>query len=87
MICVSFNLILFHYAQETKKRFDEIPELDPIKDMNIQSTQLKKSVDNLQALEKKLRSMPLHTSPHKAELCEKYAEKFKVCNGSVILAV
>lgn len=47
--------------------------------MNVQSTQLKKSIDNLQALEKKLRAMPLHASPHKAELCEKYAKKFKVC--------
>lgn len=64
--------------QETKRRFSEIPLLDPINDMKISAKNLKKSIDNLQAVEAKLQAMPLHNAPNVVELTEIYAEKHKV---------
>ncbi|KAL6956293.1 Exosome RNA helicase MTR4, partial [Sarracenia purpurea var. burkii] len=64
--------------QETKKRFAEIPLLDPINDMNIQVNGLKVAIQNLQALQTKLESMPIHQSSDIDELCKQYDEKFKI---------
>jgi len=61
-----------------KKRFEEIPQLDPIKDMNITTSNLKKLVKDLDALKKKLEMHPLHHDAKKEDLCAQYAEKFKV---------
>lgn len=51
--------------------------------MNIQASALKKSIDNLRALEKELKSMPIHEAPTIAQLLKQYDEKYKVENSLV----
>lgn len=46
--------------------------------MNIQTSGLKTAIENLRAVEEKLKSMPIHESPNIDDLCEQYSEKFKV---------
>ncbi|XKL61384.1 hypothetical protein PGB90_008441 [Kerria lacca] len=64
--------------QETKKRFGEIPLLDPVKDMNIQTKSIKKAIENLFSLEQKLKNLPIHSNPNISTLCNLYDKKFKI---------
>lgn len=69
---------IFCSLQEVKERLNEIPLLDPIKDMNIKAHQLKKLIEDVDALRNRLESMPINEDPKLGELCELYDKKFKV---------
>lgn len=46
--------------------------------MNISEGAVKKFVSDVAGLKKKLENLPFHQKPNREELCQQYAEKFKV---------
>lgn len=72
--------------QEVQKRFpDGIPLLDPVDDMGIKDSALKKIIQKVEAFEHRMYSHPLHSDPNLESvyaLCEKKA-LVRNRNGSV----
>ncbi|KAM5531157.1 hypothetical protein V8D89_015178 [Ganoderma adspersum] len=67
---------LWKSALEVQSRFpDDIPLLEPIKDMKITDTKFADLVLKITTLEKKMASSPLHTDPRLPELYTLYARK------------
>ncbi|XP_070563794.1 exosome RNA helicase MTR4-like [Ptychodera flava] len=62
--------------QEVKKRFpDGIPLLDPIDDMGIRDTALKKVVEKIEAFEHRMYSQPIHNDPQLQKWYNMYEKK------------
>jgi ATP-dependent RNA helicase DOB1 len=70
---------VFKSIQEVKKRFpDDIPLLDPIKNMGIKDAAFEKLVNKIVILEKKMMEHPLAKSETLPELYDKYMAKMEV---------
>lgn len=78
------RLATFKSIDEVMRRFkDEVPLLDPIKDMQIKDRSFLALVDNIKKFEKRLNEHPLTNDPEVASLYEAYHKKVQVLWASV----
>jgi len=69
-----FNTCKFFF--QVKKRFnDNVPLLDPVKDMKIKETAFKEIVKKIDAFEKRLAEHGLHGHPDLPRLLSSYGKK------------
>ncbi|KAJ3323503.1 ATP-dependent RNA helicase mtr4 [Boothiomyces sp. JEL0866] len=70
---------LYKTVKEVKRRFkNEIPLLDPVKDMRIADESFKKLISKIQVLEKKKKESAFDNSPEKDELYSMYEKKVEL---------
>ena len=74
------RMAAYKSIEEVIRRFkDDIPVLDPIKDMRIKDKSFLNLIDNIKQFEQRLQVHPLSSDPQAAHLYETYHKKVKVC--------
>ncbi|KAI7876062.1 antiviral helicase [Lichtheimia hyalospora FSU 10163] len=71
---------IYRSILQVKKKFPDVPLLDPIENMNIKDTAFQKLVVKISALEKKLQTHPLHDTPELPALYDTYSTKMDLIN-------
>ncbi|CDH60117.1 atp dependent rna helicase [Lichtheimia corymbifera JMRC:FSU:9682] len=71
---------IYRSILQVKKKFPDVPLLDPVENMNIKDTAFQKLVAKISALEKKLQTHPLHDTPELPALYDTYSTKMDLIN-------